>query len=93
VSETALSYRTTLSVPRAKGVLGLGVLSRIPAGVLPSAVPLGPLPSSCDPALAAQLQATGRVLYQEHDAVLTRLLDPSSSEREALHPAPRQVGE
>ncbi|SDP61815.1 TIGR02679 family protein [Streptomyces sp. cf386] len=63
------------------------------AGDLPSAAPLGPLPNSCDPALAAQLQATGRVLYQEHDAVLTRLLDPASSEPGALHPAPRQAGE
>ncbi|MFF4055411.1 MFS transporter [Streptomyces sp. NPDC001668] len=38
MSETRLSYRTTLSVPRAKGVLGLGVLSRIPAGVVPFSV-------------------------------------------------------
>ncbi|MDO0917870.1 DUF2399 domain-containing protein [Streptomyces sp. DT2A-34] len=51
------------------------------AGDLPSAVPLGPLPSICDPALAAQLRTTGRVLYQEHDAVLTRLLDPASSKQ------------
>ncbi|MFS8202611.1 DUF2399 domain-containing protein [Streptomyces sp. CWNU-52B] len=63
------------------------------AGDQPSAVPLGPLPSSCDPALAAQLQATGRVLYQEHDAVLTRLLDPASSQPEAWSPAPGQVEE
>ncbi|MFF4590476.1 DUF2399 domain-containing protein [Streptomyces sp. NPDC001388] len=51
------------------------------AGDRPSAVPLGPLPSICDPALAAQLRTTGRVLYQEHDAVLTRLLDPASSKQ------------
>ncbi|MEW2400330.1 DUF2399 domain-containing protein [Streptomyces sp. NPDC046862] len=63
------------------------------AGDLPSAIPLGPLPSTCDPALAAQLQATGHVLYQEHDAVLTRLLDPAPSERGALQAVPRQAGE
>ncbi|WP_329347165.1 DUF2399 domain-containing protein [Streptomyces sp. NBC_01261] len=45
------------------------------AGDLPSSVPLGLLPSSCAPALAAQLRASGRVLYQEHDTVLTHLLD------------------
>ncbi|MEU6032996.1 DUF2399 domain-containing protein [Streptomyces tauricus] len=63
------------------------------AGDRPSVIPLGPLPSSCDPELAAQLQETGRVLYQEHDAVLMRLLDPASSRRESLHSAPRQMGE
>jgi uncharacterized protein (TIGR02679 family) len=45
------------------------------AGDLPSSIPLGLLPSSCDPALAAQLRVSGRVLYQEHDTVLTHLLD------------------
>ncbi|MEV3972786.1 DUF2399 domain-containing protein [Streptomyces sp. NPDC050698] len=63
------------------------------AGDQPSAVPLGLLPSSCDPALAAQLQATGRVLYQEHDAVLTRLLDSTSSKRGALQSLSQEVGE
>ncbi|WP_328437556.1 MFS transporter [Streptomyces sp. NBC_00444] len=38
MSETPLSYRTTLSVARAKGVLGLGILSRLPAGVVPFSV-------------------------------------------------------
>ncbi|WP_432590512.1 DUF2399 domain-containing protein [Streptomyces sp. HD1123-B1] len=51
------------------------------AGDLPSGVPLGTLPSSCDPALAALLYARGRVLYQEHDAALTRLLAPAPAER------------
>ncbi|MGC0344357.1 hypothetical protein RKD20_009479 [Streptomyces sp. SLBN-8D4] len=62
------------------------------AGDRPSVIPLGPLPNSCDPELIAQLQATGRVLYQEHDVVLMRLLDPASSSRETLHPTPRQMG-
>ncbi|MFE5143933.1 DUF2399 domain-containing protein [Streptomyces fagopyri] len=63
------------------------------AGEEPSVIPLGLLPVGCDPALAAQLQAMGRVLYQEHDAVLTRLLEPGSAPAQACHPVPRQVGE
>ncbi|MEV7434027.1 DUF2399 domain-containing protein [Streptomyces griseoviridis] len=51
------------------------------AGGLPSAVPLGPLPNTTDPDLADRLKETGRVIYQEHDAVLTRLLDPTCSQR------------
>lgn len=62
------------------------------AGDLPSAVPLGLVPSSCDPALAAQLQATGRVLYQEHDAVLTRLLDLTSSKRGVWQSVSQEAG-
>lgn len=50
-------------------------------GDLPSAIPLGPLPSNCDPALATQLRARGRALYQEHDAVLTRLLGSALNEQ------------
>ncbi|WP_050493455.1 DUF2399 domain-containing protein [Streptomyces sp. NRRL B-1381] len=63
------------------------------AGDLPSAVPLGLVPSSCDPALAAQLQATGRVLYQEHDVILTRLLDVTSSKRRAWQSVSQEAGE
>ncbi|MFE7439341.1 DUF2399 domain-containing protein [Streptomyces chartreusis] len=62
------------------------------SGELPSAVPLGPLPSNCDPALAAQLRAKGRVLYQEHDAVLVRLFNSAPSEPDALHPEPNSRG-
>ncbi|QIK10947.1 DUF2399 domain-containing protein [Streptomyces sp. ID38640] len=43
------------------------------AGNSPSAVPLGPLPSDCDPVLATQLHVAGRVVYQEHDVVLDHL--------------------
>ncbi|MGK3094520.1 DUF2399 domain-containing protein [Streptomyces sp. WAC01490] len=63
------------------------------SGDLPSAVPLGRLPSDCDPELAAQLRAKGRILYQEHDAVLARLLNPASSAQEALRAVPQQPGE
>ncbi|MFG2615905.1 DUF2399 domain-containing protein [Streptomyces anulatus] len=63
------------------------------SGDLPSAVPLGRLPSDCDPALAAQLRAKGRVLYQEHDAVLARLLNPASSAQDVLRAVPQQPGE
>ena len=63
------------------------------SGDLPSAVPLGRLPSDCDPALAAQLRAKGRVLYQEHDAVLARLLTPAPSAQDALRAVPQQQGE
>ncbi|MCM8555416.1 DUF2399 domain-containing protein [Streptomyces sp. STCH 565 A] len=63
------------------------------AGDVPSAIPLGPLPSNCDPALAKHLRAAGRVLYQEHDAVLTHLLDLDPALRKPPNPAPRQEGE
>jgi uncharacterized protein (TIGR02679 family) len=47
------------------------------AGTHPSAVPLGPLPTQdIDPQLAHELRNVGRVVFQEHDAVLDRLLPP-----------------
>lgn len=46
-------------------------------GDTPSAVPLGALPEACDPALINSLRAAGRVIYQEHDAAIARLLTPS----------------
>jgi hypothetical protein len=49
------------------------------AGPQPSAVPLGPLPTEhLDPQLAHELRNVGRVVFQEHDAVLGRLLPPAS---------------
>ncbi|WP_406390080.1 DUF2399 domain-containing protein [Streptomyces sp. NBC_00882] len=62
------------------------------AGDLPSAVPLGPLPNTTDPDLADRLKETGRVIYQEHDAVLSRLLDPTCSQRRASPLVPRPDG-
>lgn len=48
------------------------------AGATPSAVPLGRLPAeNVDPQLARELCAGGRVVFQEHDAVLNRLLPGS----------------
>jgi uncharacterized protein (TIGR02679 family) len=44
------------------------------AGSIPSAIPLSALPEACDPSLADALRAAGRVIYQEHDAALARLL-------------------
>ncbi|WPO76701.1 MFS transporter [Streptomyces sp. KN37] len=38
MSDTTISYRATLAVPKAKGVLALGVLSRLPAGLVPFVV-------------------------------------------------------
>lgn len=49
------------------------------AGPQPSAVPLGPLPTEhIDPQLAHELSNVGRVVFQEHDAILGRLLPPAS---------------
>jgi uncharacterized protein (TIGR02679 family) len=61
-------------------------------GDLPSAIPLGPLPNTTDPDLADRLKETGRVIYQEHDAVLSRLLDPMCSQRRASPLVPRPDG-
>lgn len=50
------------------------------AGTHPSAVPLGPLPTEhIDPQLAHGLRNVGRVVFQEHDAILGRLLPPASA--------------
>ncbi|MFF8646539.1 MFS transporter [Streptomyces sp. NPDC015345] len=38
MSDTTISYRATLAVPKTKGVLALGVLSRLPAGLVPFVV-------------------------------------------------------
>lgn len=38
MSDTTISYRATLAVLKAKGVLALGVLSRLPAGLVPFVV-------------------------------------------------------
>ncbi|WP_167828735.1 MFS transporter [Streptomyces sp. MZ04] len=38
MSDTTISYRATLSVPKVKGVIALGVLSRLPAGLVPFVV-------------------------------------------------------
>ncbi|WP_196812221.1 TIGR02679 domain-containing protein [Nocardia sp. CNY236] len=44
------------------------------AGDRPSAVPLGELPGTLPPGLAAALAQTGRVVFQENDVVLDTLL-------------------
>lgn len=50
------------------------------AGTHPSAVLLGPLPAeNIDLQLARELRNVGRVVFQEHDAVLDRLLPPAST--------------
>ncbi|MFF5985925.1 TIGR02679 domain-containing protein [Prauserella flavalba] len=47
------------------------------AGTEPSAVPLGSLSQTCDSELAEALRGGGgRVVFQEHDVVLRRLLEP-----------------
>ncbi|WP_414166380.1 DUF2399 domain-containing protein [Streptoverticillium reticulum] len=49
------------------------------AAATPSAVPLGPLPAEgIGPQLARELCAGGRVVFQEHNAVLDRLLPTSN---------------
>ena len=50
------------------------------AGARPSAVLLGPLPAEdIDLQLARELRNVERVVFQEHDAVLDRLLPPAST--------------
>lgn len=50
------------------------------AGTRPSAVVLGPLPAEdIDLQLTRELRNVGRVVFQEHDAVLDRLLPPAST--------------
>ncbi|MEU1377404.1 TIGR02679 domain-containing protein [Streptomyces triculaminicus] len=59
------------------------------AAATPSAVPLGPLPAEgVDPQLARELCAGGHVVFQEHDAVLDRLL-PASNLRDTSIPLAR----
>ncbi|WP_369265752.1 hypothetical protein [Streptomyces sp. R35] len=50
------------------------------AGTHPSAVLLGPLPTKdIDLQLARKLRDVGRVMFQEYDTVLNRLLPPAST--------------
>ncbi|MEV7374682.1 DUF2399 domain-containing protein [Streptomyces sp. NPDC090301] len=44
------------------------------AGSDRSVTPLSAIPEECDPALADALRTGGRAIYQEHDAILARLL-------------------
>lgn len=59
------------------------------AGHTPSAVNLGALSVVCEPELADVLRAGGWAVYQEHDAVLDRLLAPARMDQVA-HPFAQQ---